>query len=162
MIRTFAALGALMLISGTGLARPATIYIMRHLQRDAGADPSLNATGQANAARLAGWFGRDKPKAIFVTPYKRTRETVAALAARLGVTPREYDPRDTAKLVEAVRAEKGSVLIVGHSNTVPAIAHALGGAEAPELADDDYGRIWIVKEGGKSVTVVPLSEPQPR
>lgn len=151
-----------MLMSGTALARPATIYVMRHLQRDAGADPSLNAVGKANAERLAGWFGRDKPQAIFVTPYKRTRETVAPLAAKLGVTPQDYDPRDNAGLVEAVRAAKGPVLIVGHSNTVPAIVHALGGPDAPELADDDYARIWIVKDGGKAVTIAPLAGKQPR
>ena len=97
-----------------------------------------------------------------MTPYKRAHETAAPLAAKLGVTPREYDPRDTAGLVAAVEAVKGPVLIVGHSNTVPAIVHALGGPEAPELADDDYARIWIVRDGGKSVTVVPLSEAQPQ
>ena len=144
------------------VAAPPTIYVMRHLQRDAGNDPSLNALGQANAGRLAGWFGHDRPRAIFVTPYKRARETVAPLAAKLGVTPQDYDPRDTAKLVAAVRAVKGPVLIVGHSNTTPAIVRALGGPDAPELADDDYARIWIVKDGGKSVMVVPLGEPQPR
>ncbi len=147
---------------GTAHAAPQTIYVMRHLQRDAGADPSLNAVGQANAARLAGWFGHDRPVAIFVTPYKRTRETVAPLAAKRGLVPRDYNPRDNAGLVAAVRAAKGPVLIVGHSNTVPAIVHALGGPEAPELADDDYARIWIVKDSGKTVTVVPLSEKQPR
>lgn len=162
MTKTLVALGALMLISGTALARPATIYIMRHLQRDVGDDPGLNAAGQAYAERLAEWFMHDRPKAIFVTPYKRTRETVAPLAAKLGLTPRDYNPRDNAGLVAAVRAAKGPVLIVGHSNTVPVIVHALGGPEAPELADDDYARIWIVKDGGKSVTVVPLGEPQPR
>lgn len=161
-MKILAALGALMLLSGAATARPAIVYVMRHLQRDAGADPSLNASGQANAARLAAWFGHDRPVAIFVSPYKRARETVGPLAAKLGVAPREYDPRDTANLVADVRAEKGPVLIVGHSNTVPAIVHALGGPEAPELADDDYARIWIVKRGGKSVTVVPLSEKQPR
>ena len=156
MIKTLAALGTLMLMSGTAMARPATIYVMRHLQRDLGTDPSLNALGRANAARLAEWFRHDRPVAIFVTPYKRTRETVAPLAAKLRLTPRDYDPRDMAALIAAVQAEKGPVLVVGHSNTVSAIVHALGGPEAPELADDDYARIWIVKDGRKSVTVVPL------
>lgn len=161
-MRSLIAMIGLAVAFGTAHAAPPTIYVMRHLQRDAGADPSLNAVGQANAERLAKWFRRDRPKAVFVTPYKRTRETVAPLAAKLGVTPQDYDPRDTAKLVETVNAAKGPVLIVGHSNTVPAIVHALGGPEAPELADDDYARIWIVKDGGKSVRVVRLSEPQPR
>lgn len=161
-MKLLAAILGLGMAFGTAHAAPPTIYVMRHLQRDTGADPSLNAVGQGNAARLAEWFSHDKPSAIFVTPYKRTRETVAPLAAKLGVTPQDYNPRDNAKLVEAVRATKGPVLIVGHSNTVPAIVHALGGPEAPELADDDYARIWIVRDGGKSVTIVPLSEKQPR
>lgn len=160
MMKILAALGTLMLMSGTAVAGPATIYIMRHLQRDAGADPSLSAIGQANAKRLAEWFVHDRPVAIFVTPYKRTRETVAPLAAKLGITPADYDPRQPERLIEAVRAQKGPVLIVGHSNTVPAIVHALGGPEAPELSESDYARIWIVRDG--TVRIVNLDTPQPR
>lgn len=150
---------SLVIAFGTAHAAPQAIYVIRHLQRDAGTDPSLSAVGQANAERLAGWFTHDRPAAIFVTPYKRARETAAPLAAKLGIAPADYDPRQPEKLIAAVQAQKGPVLIVGHSNTVPAIVHALGGPAAPELSESDYGRIWIVHDG--SVQVVSLDAPQP-
>ena len=161
MIGRLAVLGVAALLAGAAQAKPATIYVMRHLERDAGNDPGLNATGAAHAEQLAAWFRRDKPKAIFVTPYRRARETVAPLAAKLGISPTDYDPQQQDKLIEAARAVKGPVLIVGHSNTVPKIVQALGGPESPDLPDSDYGRIWIVSPG-KPVRIVALAEPQPR
>lgn len=141
-------------------AEPSRIYVMRHLERDAGKDPPLNATGAKHAEELAHWFRRDRPKAIFVTPFKRAQETVASLAKRLRVTPLTYDPAKPEAMLAQVKATKGAVLIVGHSNTVPKIVEALGGPASPDLADNDYGRIWIIR-GGK-VTVAELSKPQPR
>jgi phosphohistidine phosphatase SixA len=157
-MKTLTAALAAGLLAGAAQAGP--VYVMRHLERDVGADPGLNATGAANAKRLAEWFRHAPPAAIYVTPYRRARETVAPLAAKLGLTPIEYDPRQQDELIEAVRAVNGSVLIVGHSNTVPAIVHALGGPVAEDLPDSDYGRIWIVRDG--SVRVAPLAEAQPR
>jgi phosphohistidine phosphatase SixA len=135
--------------SGAGTGAP-VFYVMRHLEKGTdGSDPSLSAEGAANAVRAAAWFdGRAKPSAIYVSPTRRARETAAPLAAKLGLTPIEYDPRDTPGLIARVRAEGGSVLVVGHSNTVPDIVAALGGARPEALADSDYGSIWTVARGG--------------
>jgi phosphohistidine phosphatase SixA len=130
--------------------RPA-YYVMRHLEKAEGADPALSAPGAANAQRLAKWFeGRTKPQAIYVSTTRRARDTAAPLAARLGLTPREYNPADTARLVAQVRAEPGSVLVVGHSNTVPEIVAGLGGTRPAPLADTDYGVVWVVTEDGRT------------
>jgi phosphohistidine phosphatase SixA len=125
-------------------------YVMRHLQKGTdGSDPSLSAEGAANAQRVAAWFEeRASPGTIFVSPTKRARETAAPLAARLGLTPVEYDPRDTPGLAARVRAAGGSVLVVGHSNTVPDIVAALGGSRPEALTDSDYGSIWMVARDG--------------
>ncbi|HZG10036.1 MAG TPA: phosphoglycerate mutase family protein [Allosphingosinicella sp.] len=126
-------------------AQTPAYYVMRHLEKAEGADPALSAAGAANAQRLAVWFdGRTKPQAIYVSTTRRARETAAPLAARLGLTPREYNPADTAGLVAQVRGEPGSVLVVGHSNTVPEIVAGLGGTRPAPLADTDYGTIWVV------------------
>ena len=143
-----------------GIAQAAPVYVMRHLERDAGKDPSLNATGAKHAEELARWFRRDRPKAIFVTPFKRAQETAAPLARRLRITPVTYDPAKPEAMLAQVKASKGPVLIVGHSNTVPKIVEALGGPAGPDLADTDYGRVWIIRDG--KVTVTELSKPQPR
>jgi broad specificity phosphatase PhoE len=125
------------------------IYVMRHLNTPAGqADPDLLPEGQRAAEALATWFRAERPAAIYVTDYKRTRETVAPLAAHLGLTPILYDPRDTPGLVARVRAERGPVLIVGHSNTGPDIVAALGGARPEPLGHEDFGDIWRVAPDG--------------
>ena len=129
-------------------AQPA-YYVMRHLQKADGPDPALSAEGAANAKRLAAWFdGRAKPTAIYVSSTRRARETAASLAAALSLVPREYDPADTPALLARISAEAGSVLVVGHSNTVPDIVAGLGGTRPAPLADTDYGAIWVVAKTG--------------
>jgi phosphohistidine phosphatase SixA len=61
---------------------------------------------------------------------------------------KEYDPRDTPGLLARVKAEAGTVLIVGHSNTVPEIVAGLGGARPADLAETDYGGIFRVRRDG--------------
>ncbi|HEX8063720.1 MAG TPA: phosphoglycerate mutase family protein [Allosphingosinicella sp.] len=123
-------------------------YVMRHLQKAEGTDPPLSAEGIRNAERLATWFGRDRPTAIYVSTTRRARETAAPLAAKLGVAMKDYDPRDTPGLVARVKAEPGTVLVVGHSNTVPEMVAQLGGARPADLAETDYGDIFKVGRDG--------------
>ena len=136
--------------AATAAAAPAW-YVMRHLEKGEGADPGLSPGGTAAAQRLAALLeGRAMPRAIYVSPTRRARETAAPLAARLGLTPREYNPADTAALVAQVRSEPGPVLVVGHSNTVPDIVAALGGTRPDPLSDVDYGTVWMVMPDGKT------------
>ena len=159
MIRILLALAALVLGS-SAIAAPDTIYVMRHLERDAGRDPDLNAMGRANAEILGRWFRHERPRAIWVTSFKRTHQTAAPLAKRLKLTPTVYDATAPAAMLTAVAQAKGPVLIVGHSNTVPRIVEALGGPKAAgDLPDDDHGRIWIGRRGVWSVA--ELAKPQP-
>ncbi|HEX8308761.1 MAG TPA: phosphoglycerate mutase family protein [Allosphingosinicella sp.] len=123
-------------------------YAMRHLQKAEGQDPALSAEGARNADRLASWFKQDRPAAIYVSTTRRARETAAPLAARLGIAVKEYDPRDAPGLLARVKAEPGTVLIVGHSNTVPDIVAGLGGARPADLAETDYGDIFRVRRDG--------------
>lgn len=124
-------------------------YVMRHLNTPAGErDPDLTGEGQRAATALASWFGSAPPAAIFVSHFKRSRQTAAPLAARLGLTPVVYDPADTPGLVARVRATPGPVLIVGHSNTVPDIVEQLGGTRPAALVHEDFGDIWRVGADG--------------
>jgi len=55
--------------------------------RDGHADPDLDPVGQEQAGRLADRFADDHIDAIYVTTLRRTAQTAAPLAARLGLTP---------------------------------------------------------------------------
>lgn len=152
MVRLFHGLLIGAFVATPAVALPRAIYVMRHLEREVGPDPDLNARGAANAAQLASWFERDPPRIIYVTPFKRTQQTAAPLAARLGIAPISYDPKVPESMLAAVRAARHPVLIVGHSNTVPKLVEALGGPKASgDLADSDYGRIWVFRRGKMTI-----------
>lgn len=135
-------------LAATATAR-ADVYVMRHLDTPAGErDPDLLPRGRQAAEALATRFGDAPPAAIFITDFRRTRQTVAPLAARLGLTPIIYDAMDVRALVARVRAIGTPVLIVGHSNTVGGIITALGGESPGELGHDAFGDIWRVAPDG--------------
>ena len=134
------------------------IYVMRHLHTPAGAtDPDLTEEGLRHAIALSDWFRKDPPDVIYVSDTKRTRQTVAPLAARLKLIPKIYDPRDTPALLAAVSKEKGTVLIVGHSNTVPDIVQGLGGERPGPLQHPDFGDIWRVSGPSHATTHAKLT-----
>lgn len=131
---------------------PPSIYVMRHLHTPEGQrDPDLTAEGQRVAALVPNWFGPERVHAIYVSDYRRTRQTAAPLAARLGLTPIVYDPRDTPGLIARVRAGPLPALIVGHSNTVPDIVTQLGGTRPEPLVHEDFGDIWRVGPDGATL-----------
>jgi broad specificity phosphatase PhoE len=134
------------------------VFVVRHAERaDAGTggattmatDPDLSDAGRARAESLAAALKDAKITAIFVTPYKRTRQTAEPLAKALGVQPTEIDAKDMGSLIEKVKAASGNVLVVGHSNTVPDVLSKLGADDAPKLADADYDNLFVVIRGAK-------------
>jgi len=147
LFRPFAALLLLFALGAcetttTTPPRGPSYYVMRHLQKAEGPDPALSEEGRSNARRLIGLFAADPPRAIYVSTTRRAVETAAPLAAKLHVKMRKYDPADTAGLVARMLAEKGPVLVVGHSSTVPEIVERLGGVRPAPLAETDYGDVW--------------------
>lgn len=139
------------LVAMPALAKDPPIYVVRHYDTPAGErDPDLLPPGKARAEALVKWFRGKKLKAIYVSDFKRTRQTAAPLATERGITPEVYDPRDTPAIVARARAAKAPVLIVGHSNTVPDIVQQLGGERPADLQHEDFGDVWTVR-GGTSV-----------
>jgi broad specificity phosphatase PhoE len=119
-----------------------SFYVMRHLQKAEGQDPPLSLEGQANARKLIGFFAAERPRVAYVSTTRRAYQTAAPAAKKLRMRIRRYDPADTAGLVARVLAERGPVLVVGHSNTVPEIVARLGGERPAPLAETDYGDMW--------------------
>lgn len=141
----------MLLILAALLASPAfagTIYVTRHYDTPAGErDPDLTATGQARAASLAKRFTGRKLSAVYVTQFKRTQQTVAPLVARKGMTTIVYGPAPSPELYATLKAMKGDVLVVGHSNTVPDIVAGVGGARPASIEHPDFGGLWTVSDG---------------
>ena len=136
-----------------GTADSTTVIVIRHAEKalDGGTDPKLTADGEARAALLARLFGSSgapgRIDAIYVSATERSRATADPLAAALHVTP-VVAPADNAKALarRALREHAGGrVLIVGHSDTVPAIVAELSGERGiPEIGATEYGVMYIV------------------
>lgn len=123
-------------------------FVMRHLNTPEGQrDPDLLPEGQAAAQRVPDLIGT-RPAIIYVSNYKRTAQTAAAVAARYRLTPVLYDPADTPGLLARVQAGPRPALIVGHSNTVPDIVAGLGGTRPAPLSHPDFGDVWRIGADG--------------
>jgi broad specificity phosphatase PhoE len=121
----------------------ANVYVMRHLHTPAGvSDPDLTSEGQLVAKQLVKWLKHDRPAVIYVSNTKRAQQTAAPLAGNLKIVLTIYNPANTAALVAAVSRETRTVLVVGHSNTVPDIIERLGGQRPAPLVHEDFGDIW--------------------
>lgn len=151
---------ALMTVLTFPLAAEAqTVILVRHAERaDGGAaatgagmqgnpDPELSPAGKARAQVLASMLKDVGIAAIYVTQYVRTRDTAKPLAEALRIMPEIVQARDMDALVAKIKAQKGHVLVVGHSNSVPAVIKALGGPEIT-IAEDEYDNLFILTVGG--------------
>ena len=139
------------------------VFLVRHAERaDAGAppggaatmmapDPDLSEAGKARAASLAAMLKDAKITAIYVTEYKRTRQTAEPLSRQLGIEMTVVPSKDAAGLTAKLKSARGNVLVVGHSNTVPATIAALGVQDPVAIGDTDYDDLFIV-----------LASPQPQ
>jgi phosphohistidine phosphatase SixA len=131
---------------------PVVVVVVRHAEKAAepARDPGLTDAGVARAAALDSLLADAKVTAILVTPYRRNRETAALVARRHGIEPTVIPiTGGIAAYAEAVAAEArrvgGTVLVVGHSNTLDEVVAALGGDGAfGDLCDHQYQSVWTV------------------
>jgi broad specificity phosphatase PhoE len=146
-------------IGAQGPAGPTTVILVRHAEKAAepAADPPLTSAGVARADALAEMLKGAGVKAVVSTQFLRTRNTVAPIAARLGLTTEILDARLPAKATADSILDKHrgqTVLVVGHSNTVPGIVAALGAQAQPSICDGEYDNVYIVTVPPSGVATV--------
>lgn len=121
------------------------IYLVRHAEKQAGDNPSLTEQGQMRAELLADLLADRRISQIHSTNYRRTLETAAPLADRLGLQVQLYDPSDLDAFARDLAARPGVHLVVGHSNTTPQLAAALGGDPGTEIDEtSEYDRLYVL------------------
>jgi broad specificity phosphatase PhoE len=135
-------------------ATTTTIVLVRHAEKQIGtiSDAPLSPQGEIRATRLAQMFGDaetfGRVKQIYVTDTRRTQQTAAGLAQRLGLTPVIVEARTSnADLARRVLRENrgGLAIIVGHSNTVPQlVAEMTGNAQVPGMGDEEFDTLYVV------------------
>ena len=140
-------------------AAATTLILVRHAERaDTSRDSPLSETGHVRARALQDALVGSGIDLIVVSQYQRTAETAAPLATALRLRPRVEPlegetPIAAARLAQRLMVEEAgrTILIVSHSDTVPAMLNALMGSDLPEL--DRYGDLFIL-------TASPSAQPR--
>ena len=162
----------LLLIAGAmaalGCPEPAaaatTVVVVRHAEKvdePGNRDPELSEAGAERVEALTRLL-RDVPlSAVYSSDFKRTRKTAEPVAEQAGVEVLLRDPREAVTLRDEILRDHrdGAALVVGHSNTVPMMLSALGVAEPPAIADDQYDDcfvVWIPDEADAAPTLLRL------
>ena len=131
----------------TSGADSTTVYLVRHTEKDkdGGKDPALTEQGKFRAEYWASVLQNIELDAIYSTDTTRTRDTAAPTALSKGKQVEIYNGRevDYAGFVQANLNQ--SVLVVGHSNTIPAFVNGLLGVEQyQDLDESSYSSLFIV------------------
>ncbi|MBN8575516.1 MAG: histidine phosphatase family protein [Cytophagales bacterium] len=125
-----------------------TVILVRHAEKatDDPKDPDLSDAGKQRAQHLAQVLRKTKVDAIYSTPYKRTRNTAAPLAESKGLSVLTYDPSKKEELDLMVQKfAGGTIVVVGHSNTIPAFAnHLTGKTDFQNFNDNEYDNLLVI------------------
>lgn len=123
--------------------QPTVIYLVRHAEkRTDQADPDLNDQGKRRVSFLLNLFDKLPLDRVVSSEYKRTVQTAAPIAADHEID-HEVIPASTPDQFVASLKEGQTVLVVGHSNTIPELIQRLG-CPCDPIDDQDYDGVFIV------------------
>lgn len=123
-----------------------TIYLIRHAEKEAtGNNPELSQEGIERSHFWKNYFLSKSVDIIYTTPTRRAQMTVTPLATSLQQEIYYYKPEQM-KLKTLVERHLGkTILVVGHSNTIPGYVNQLKGPmEYLEIPEDEYDTLFVV------------------
>jgi broad specificity phosphatase PhoE len=142
---------------------PALVVLVRHAEKAAepADDPPLTPAGLERARALVPALKDAGVTAIIISDTLRSRATAEPLAQALGLLPIVVGSSggDAASRAAAVAAEvrrhpDGVVVVVGHSNTIPAIVAALGGPRLPDIPDKEFSQLLLLRPAAGGARLV--------
>ena len=127
------------------------VILARHAEKasETETDPPLSERGHARATALAAALREARLTGAIVSERLRTQQTAGP---SLGQIVPDTVPiaggvsAHARRVADRIRARHagGTVLVVGHSNTIPAIMTALGAGSLPDICDAAYGNLYIM------------------
>lgn len=140
-----------------------TLILMRHAEKlqDGTKDPELSEVGKQRALLLNKLLSNQSVDAIYSTAFRRTQSTLASLAESKKLAVLQYEALQPDAINNMlVKHKGGTVVVCGHSNTIPWIVNYLIGEERySNFEDADYSNLIILNlvEKGKDVKVTWLN-----
>jgi broad specificity phosphatase PhoE len=162
-------LAILLIISSFELqAQKTTYYLVRHAEKDTSvagstmmqANPPLSEKGMQRANRLASILEKEQIDYIFSTNYLRTISTAKPVATIKDQRILLYDPNRKLAFADSIQQAPfvgKTILIVGHSNTIPPLVNTiLKTNKYQNLNDNEYGFIYklTLEKGQVKDTVI--------
>jgi len=144
-----------------GLAQSTTVIVVRHAETTpGGSDPVLSEAGTTRARALAAAVRHANVAAVYSTQYQRTRLTAGPIADSLHLTVTAMPAANPMQahidaIVAKVKEHAGkTVVVVGHSNTVPMIIKALGGPDIGAIPETEYDNLFTVISDSTGVRLI--------
>ena len=133
-------------------------YFIRHAEKDRSnpenKNPELNQQGKMRALNWLYFFKEIPLEKIYSTNYKRTVQTIKKIAEEKNITISYYSPEKIDIENFKKQNKSMSILVVGHSNTTPALVNLIIGQNKFEKMDDnDNSTMFVVRELAGEITV---------
>ena len=140
----------------------AKVYLVRHAEKEAGNDPLLTQEGNKRAGDLMRTLKGKNIQRIYVTEYRRTQNTGDSLRIQLDIDTVHYmadtTGEDLARKIIEHNDLNATILVVGHSNTIPTIIQKLGLAAYPPayIPDKEFDNLFLLqfKAGKPSLQIM--------
>lgn len=126
-----------------------TYYLIRHAEKDrtdtTNRNPNLNDKGLERAKKWAEYFKNIDLDAVYSTKYNRTMQTATPTAASKSLDVISYDPKNQYTSDFQNNTKGKSVLIVGHSNTIPKFANKILNIDSfKDINDTENSKLFII------------------
>lgn len=131
-----------------------TLYLIRHAEKaDLSSNPELSEAGIKRAKNWATYFENIPIDVFYTTMYKRTQQTCSAIAATKQKDILFYKP-EAMDLQKIIAENQGkTLLIVGHSNTIPNyINKLLGTAKYEDIPESEFGNLYRITVTGENIS----------
>lgn len=138
-----------------------TYFLVRHAEKDRtdaeNKNPALTEEGKNRAILWSELLGKYGINAIYATDYNRTQQTAEPTANRLGLEIQSYHPFKLDFDTFLTETKGQTVLVVGHSNTIPFFVNRLIKQDKyAQMADDDNASLYIVTIEGTTISDVVI------
>jgi 2,3-bisphosphoglycerate-dependent phosphoglycerate mutase len=135
-----------------------TIYFIRHAEKvDRSNNPDLSTFGLERAAHWSEIFSDIPFDAIYSTDFTRTKQTAAPTAANKKINITIYDAKNIDFQKFKTDNLGKTVLVVGHSNTIPDFVNKLINQDVySNIEDKTFGNLYIVTLNGDIINHLVL------
>ena len=143
---------------------PNAVYLFRHAEKQiikGEKNPELTKTGFSRAAALADSLKSIQNGVIFSSEFSRTQQTVNPLSEKWETEVMIHSAHDPEGQVErALDNCRKTVIISGHSNTLPNLIKLFGVDDEITIEDSQYGDLFMIQwlNGLPTLTTTQVGE----